>query len=136
MAKTSHIFGLVLVLTLTTATTSLGQTCMSGSTFDRSNCRWKISEELDIEMNSAHLNARRFMLEEKALFRSMGSALFQTMPEQLEKSQRAFEAYREANCEFLSQATGGGTLSSRDTSGCRNEMTRDRIEILKPYGGH
>lgn len=48
----------------------------------------------------------------------------------LEASQAAWEAHRDAHCEFLATTYGGGSGTGIAIGSCRIEMARDRLDEL------
>jgi uncharacterized protein YecT (DUF1311 family) len=55
----------------------------------------------------------------------------------LRSAQRAWIAYRDAECRFRASESEGGTLYPVELLSCRTELTRERIHALRQslYGG-
>ena len=51
----------------------------------------------------------------------------------LEAAQAAWEAYREAHCDFVGATFGGGSGTGIGIDSCRIELGRDRAETLMRY---
>lgn len=47
------------------------------------------------------------------------------------KSQRAWLAYRDAECDLASQEARGGSMQPMLASGCMARLTRERTQLLK-----
>jgi uncharacterized protein YecT (DUF1311 family) len=48
----------------------------------------------------------------------------------LEASQAAWEAHRDAHCEYMATTYGGGSGTGIAIGSCRIEMARDRLAVL------
>lgn len=51
----------------------------------------------------------------------------------LKKSQRAWIAFRDANCEFSGDEMRGGTMEGLVILGCLSNTTKERADELKDY---
>ncbi|MAM59054.1 MAG: hypothetical protein CMN25_17205 [Salinicola sp.] len=53
--------------------------------------------------------------------------------ERLKTAQRAWIEFRDAECDFVSGPTSGGSANSMVKAGCLEDLTRQRTETLKRY---
>ena len=102
----------------------------------QSNLEMKMCASQDLTKAEAEL-ARAFeraLQAAKAQYdsvrRDAGFETMPNMPEELRKVERAWEAFRDANCGYQSLIYYGGTMAPLAVIGCRLDMTKARIKEL------
>ncbi len=58
-------------------------------------------------------------------------ARFKPIPTELRTAERAWIAYRDAECAYESHESIGGSIHAMEVSMCETAMTRERITVLK-----
>jgi uncharacterized protein YecT (DUF1311 family) len=62
--------------------------------------------------------------------REAGFETMPNMPEELRKTQRAWETFRDLNCGYQNLVYYGGSMASLAVTGCRRDMTKARVKEL------
>lgn len=84
------------------------------------------------ELNAC--TAQAYQTADKALnnvYRSYRANLGKETQAGLRKAQRAWIAFRDAECEFQASAVEGGSAQPMVRNGCLAALTRERTEVLK-----
>jgi uncharacterized protein YecT (DUF1311 family) len=84
------------------------------------------------ELKIAFDNALKAAEEQYVSVRSEpGIERMPNMPEELRKAQRAWEAFREANCGYQNLVYYGGSMAPLAVTGCLRDMTKARTKELR-----
>jgi len=85
-----------------------------------------LAQEADLQKADAELNASYRQIRE----RLKGDA---AKTDLLAKAERAWVAFRDAECAFAASGVEGGSVQPTVLAGCRADLTQKRVEELKEY---
>ena len=123
---------LVMLSAMLMAASALAQ---EDAEFDCANTsvQWQLNEceaqawqEADEQLNAQYQESRRVMKAWDADASDLAGA-----EEALVRAQRAWVAFRDAQCTFRGYQARGGTMESMLIYGCQAELTRQRTQQLK-----
>lgn len=116
--KLYFIVSLLLLLSVTNFAIASEGDCLSAETqTDMNICSAKSFEEADKKLNEVY-NKGLAILETKVA------------QEPFRETQRAWLAYRDANCKYASSIYEGGTLAPLTHADCMQRLTEQRIEEI------
>ncbi len=95
----------------------------SGVTVDLVNCSQKKLSEADAELNKTY----------KELISKMGDKNWEL---KLRAAQQAWIKFRDANCDYESEFSGGGSASTFEYNFCLGDMTTVRTKQLREMLNH
>ena len=102
------------------------------STLEMKLCTQRELDRADAELNRVYTEAIAAAREQ---YRSMrGEPGYEKMPDSeamLRKAQRAWIAFRDANCDYQYQVYYGGSLAGLSYLACKSEMTKARVKELR-----
>jgi uncharacterized protein YecT (DUF1311 family) len=128
MMMMRNIAGIVLLLAFVGFGQNVqGASSCGGSTYDTYVCRSKIYQKADAELNSAY----------RAALKDVGDNYSKRDIENLQDAERAWIAYRDAQCKAQYELFGGGSGGPNEKLGCMIDMTSKRTaEIKRVYLVH
>jgi uncharacterized protein YecT (DUF1311 family) len=94
---------------------------------DMNICAYQAWEAADAELNRVYADAVSAMQVSDADFPPEGA----TEEERLRTAQRAWVAFRDANCDVAGFQMRGGSAEPLLINGCMHQMTQDRIAELQ-----
>jgi uncharacterized protein YecT (DUF1311 family) len=94
---------------------------------DLNNCAAQDWEEADARLNEVYAETLAVLQEADASYPISGDS----EEDRLRAAQRAWIAYRDANCDSAGYPMRGGSAEPLLTYGCLRRMTEDRIAELK-----
>jgi uncharacterized protein YecT (DUF1311 family) len=89
------------------------------TTYDTGQCLIKVSPKIEAELNASYQNALQRWGNDPASLAA------------LRKAERAWIAYRDANCEAEYATYGSGSMGPNVAAFCRIRLTRDRLDEIK-----
>jgi uncharacterized protein YecT (DUF1311 family) len=102
------------------------------SNLEMKMCASENLTKADAELNQAFeraLEAAKGQYE--SVRRDPGFESMPNMPDELRKVERAWMAFRDANCDYQNLVYYGGSMASLAVIGCRLDMTKARTKELK-----
>lgn len=108
--KTMRLAGLITLGVAIYGTASLAS-CPGETQFEINQCAAADARRDDAELNRVYSKL--------------------TKSPELIAAQRAWVAYRDAECTYERAAEGGGSMASLTESTCRSNRTKERIKLLK-----
>ncbi|MCJ8277091.1 MAG: DUF1311 domain-containing protein [Bdellovibrionales bacterium] len=100
------------------------------STIDMRGCESQAYDSLDSLLNREY----QTILANSSNFDHGDLQTNEQLVEDFRASQRAWLAFRQANCKWQSNDAYGGTMQPLLATGCSNRMTKERIiEMVKAY---
>ena len=97
----------------------------AGSTMEMLQCLSGEFDKADAELNKVYF-------QKKAIFQNeTDPAIRKELNSRLQKAQRAWIGFRDAECLLQSMDNLGGSLERVENLGCRVEMTKERVQVLK-----
>jgi uncharacterized protein YecT (DUF1311 family) len=103
----------------------------------QSNSEMKFCTEVELKRADAELNEvyQQALTAAREGYRKMHGELgYENMPDSeavLRKAQRAWVAFRDANCDYQYQVYYGGSLAGLSFLACKSDMTKARVHELK-----
>jgi uncharacterized protein YecT (DUF1311 family) len=129
MHKFANIEYLAFVFLLGITNISLAQgevNCSEGNTLERASC---LDEELTVADKALNTTYKSLLKTLKRL-EDENSNLKGGLIVWLKETQRIWISYRDKNCEFYSNFYSGGSQSNIELTGCKLEMTKERLNEL------
>mgnify|MGYP000933126854 CR=1 FL=1 len=105
----------------------------------QSNLEMKLCAARDLKSAEAELKTafERALASAEGQYRSVekepGFERIPNMPEQLRRAQRAWEAYRDLNCDYRNLLYYGGSMAPLAVTGCLLDMTKARTKELNEF---
>ena len=116
--KTTGLFSLLLLMPAAHAASS----CEQATTQSAMNeCAGQAYKKSDAELNRVYKEVRAGLKDNKQ------------MTDKLVKAQRAWVAFRDAECSFQGAKTTGGSVHSMVVSMCLDDVTRTRTQALEKH---
>lgn len=102
-----------------------------GANGDELNCRNWRSRANDIGQQGLNQCARRDFAKADALLNKTYREFVGKSDDNLRKAQRAWLAFRDAECAYQSEGEKGGSLWPLEHADCMTELTNQRIKQLR-----
>jgi uncharacterized protein YecT (DUF1311 family) len=119
MPNIKHLIGLAVLVGLAFLTTPALAACPGNTQSEMNTCAEADYRAIDGQLTKAYATVKKEVADVPA----SAAALI--------KAERAWIAYRDAECAFVAGQYEGGSMQPQQFYGCMYEATKDRIRVLK-----
>lgn len=93
---------------------------------EMNQCQYEVWQEADARLNDAYADVIAMLRQSDVEYPLEGAS----EEDRMRKAQRAWVAFRDANCDAAGYPMRGGSAEPLLVFGCMHQMTEDRIEAL------